>query len=388
MWKLWCAVFLFITLIQVIYLVWMWRNSYKKSSVTKKVANHVSIIICAKNEAQNLKEHIPHWCTQRFDGLYEVIIINDQSTDDSVKIIQQFQQKYPHLKYYTNPKLNGFPGKKSALHFGIQQAQFDYVLLTDADCKPQSELWLTQMSQYNDRIVLGFGDYEPHRALLNKWIRWETLHTYLQYTTYAQSNISYMGVGRNIAYPKSSYFDTIQNQDFLKTYTSVPSGDDDLLVQAMCKKLPTEIIKNESHKTISKAPNDWNSYWKQKQRHTSTGKYYQTKLKYLLGLYGLSHGLFWGIGIPQVIYIIYKWYAEEITCGLHYFNDLNLSKFVIFAFAFKIILSCSIQERINKDLKSFKTNTFFLYAVGDFTWAIYNLLIAPYIFIKNKQRWK
>src|SRR5690606_16465016 len=112
--------------------------------------------------------------------------------------------------------------------------------------------------------VLGFGDYEPHSTLLNKWIRWETLHTYLQYTTYAQSNIPYMGVGRNIAYPKSSYFDTIQNQDFLKTYTSVPSGDDDLLLQAMCKKLPSEIIRNGSHIAISMVPNNWNNISKHK----------------------------------------------------------------------------------------------------------------------------
>lgn len=388
MWKLWAALFLCLFSIQLIYLIWMWWQWRKKSSKSTHTLPATSIIICAFNEAENLRIHIPHWCEQRYDGEYEVIIIDDQSTDDTLKILQAFQAKYPNLKCFTNPKTNGFPGKKSALDYGIQQATYDFLVFTDADCMPASQHWLDAMTQDSDKITLGFGDYEPKQTALNQWIRWETLHTCLQYSTYAKAQIPYMGVGRNIAYPKSVYQQALQSNAFLTIYTQVPSGDDDLLLQEMSRYAPTCVVNVTEGKTISKAPTDWSAYWKQKQRHTSTGKYYQHQVKYLLGLYGLTHGLFWLMGPPLVIYLIIKWYAGEITCGLQFFDDLYLAKIIIFVFVIKIILTCELLSRYNQALLSFKVSTYYKYAIGDLFWAIYNLIVAPFIFFKNKQRWK
>lgn len=388
MWKFWATLFLVIFTIQLMYLIWMWWQWRKKASKHAHTLPATSIIICAYNEAENLQVHIPHWCEQAYEGTYEVIIIDDQSTDDSQAIIQQYQSKYPHLSSFTNPKTNGLPGKKSALDFGIQQAKYDFIVLTDADCKPASAHWLIEMTQYPAEITLGYGDYEKDDTTLNQWLRWETLHTCLQYSTYAKARIPYMGVGRNIAYPKQLYTKVMASQAFLTLYTQVPSGDDDLLVQAMSRYATTVLVNTSDSKTISKAPTNWDTYWKQKQRHTSTGKYYHYKVKYLLGLYGLSHGLFWLIGTPLVIYLIRKWYVGEITCGLQFFDDLYLAKIIIFAFVIKIILTCELLHRYNQALLSFNVSTYYKYAIGDLFWAMYNLIVSPFIFFKNKQRWK
>ena len=87
-------------------------------------------------------------------------------------------------------------------------AKFEIMLLTDADCLPATENWISSMqSCYSDNteIVLGYSPYLKKPGLLNKVIRWETYHTAMQYLSYALAGIPYMGVGRNLSYKKTLF---------------------------------------------------------------------------------------------------------------------------------------------------------------------------------------
>ncbi len=267
----------------------------------------VSIVICAKNESSNLKEFLPVVLSQDF-SCFEVIVVNDQSEDETELVLKQFKEKYNNLVVVTIDKhIKHRPGKKFALTLGIKSAKYDYLLLTDADCKPNSNKWIEQMtSQFNKfDIILGYGSYKKKSSFLNKIIRFDTFNVAQQYLSYSLLGLTYMGVGRNIAYKKSLFF---ENKGFAN-HIHIPSGDDDLFVQEVATKSNVSIkITQDSH-TDSEVINTWKDWFYQKRRHITTSALYKSKFKLLLSLYPLMQVLFWISIIILFCFNSFKFYA-------------------------------------------------------------------------------
>jgi glycosyltransferase involved in cell wall biosynthesis len=336
----------------------------------------VSIIICAKNEAQNLQRFLPFVLEQDYPkDLFEVIVVNDQSTDNSQEILEAFAEKYAQLSILNIPAeaIKTLPGKKFALSKGIEAAKFKRLLLTDADCKPSSDKWLTLISNFQfpiSKIVLGYGAYETKPGLLNKFIRWETVNTCMQYASYAAIGLPYMGVGRNLSYDKSLLKELDKDRSFQEIYQQTPSGDDDLLICKIAAKENTSVCLDKNAFTVSVPQSTWKAWWKQKTRHSSTGKYYPEKVKNLLGLYALSHSLYWFSGI----FLLTSDLKSEIRI-------LTFSLFLLRLFLYWLNAAKWYRQLDEKKILLF-------YPLGDLGWAIYNVLLSPYIFWKNKQNWK
>ncbi len=182
----------------------------------------------------------------------------------------------------------------------IMEAKHEIVLLTDADCLPASEHWLKKMQDAfaeGTEIVLGYGAYKKSESFLNKIIRFETFHTALQYFSYALAGTPYMGVGRNLAYRKAIFF---QNKGF-SSINHIPSGDDDLFINKVANKKNTAIVIDPETFTLTHAKPSWKAWMRQKNRHYSTGIYYKSLHKFLLGLYSLSLILFYPLFIASII---------------------------------------------------------------------------------------
>ena len=340
----------------------------------------VSLLVCAKSEATNLERFLPMLLQQDYPkDLWELIVVNDRSTDESAAILKEMQLRFPQLKVITISKeeKRNLPGKKDALDKGIQAAKFDTILLTDADCYPSSDQWLKKLlgfkQQNNKQIVLGYGKYKEEKGTLNRFIRWETIHTAIQYFSYSKLDFYYMGVGRNLMYEKQLYFNLKNDKYFWELYQQTPSGDDDLLISRMATKHNTGIFYSADAQTISIPQSNWKSWFKQKSRHLSTGKYYPPKIKILLGVYALSHSLFWILGLLLFIWFICIGYAQ----GCIILTVFILLRILVFGLAFNN-WSKALQE---KNIISF-------ILLGDVAWCIYNVILSPYIFWKNKQQWK
>ena len=190
----------------------------------------VSVIISARNEANNLTENLPLILEQNYPD-FEVIVVNDCSLDDSENVLKEFQLKYPHLKMVTVTEHDRFKtGKKFALTMGIKAAKNEHLLFTDADCQPASADWISRMMASNfsgsTEIVLGYSPYYRTSGFLNSFIRFETLKTAINYLSAALAGNAYMGIGRNLAYTKTLFF---KNKGFA-SHMHVLSGDDDLFV--------------------------------------------------------------------------------------------------------------------------------------------------------------
>lgn len=252
----------------------------------------VSVIICARNEAENLATFLPSVLEQDYPE-YEVIVVNDCSDDNTYIVLGELMAKYTHLRVSSVNKDPQFThSKKFAQFIGIKAAHNELLLFTDADCKPVSEKWIASMvSNFSAKksFVLGYGGYIQGKGLLNNYIRYDTLTIALQYTGMALRGIPYMGVGRNLAYRKSVFF---ESRGFSDHY-HIASGDDDLFVNANANKSNTAVeIREEAH-TRSLAPLTVKNWITQKQRHLSTAPYYKLRDKFLLTMEPFFRVLFY-----------------------------------------------------------------------------------------------
>lgn len=297
--------FLIITFIQSsYYLVYLSSLGFVKSKVTDKTFNKsVSVLICSKNEAENLKILLPYFQKQSYKN-FELVLINDCSTDDTINILKDFKEKSSlNIKIVDVELVEQFWGnKKYALTLGIKAASNEHLLFTDADCIPLSDDWIADMtSNFSSemQIVLGYGAYEKVKhSFLNKIIRFETLLTAIQYFTYAKIGMPYMGVGRNLAYTKSLFFKV----NGFMNHMNVRSGDDDLFINSVATRNNTAICLSEKSFTQSVSKKTFKEWFLQKRRHVSTAKRYKPLHKFILGLFYLSQIGFYLLGSLLLIF--------------------------------------------------------------------------------------
>ena len=290
--------FAIITAIQCIYYFAFIISSFSKNKRKASSEHAISVIVCAKNEANNLRQFLPSIFNQNYKNSFEVVLINDRSTDDTALVFEEFADQYSNIKLVNVQNCENFWGnKKYALTLGIKAASHEHLLFTDADCKPVSTHWISEMtSHFSDKknIILGYGAYEKKKkSFLNKLIRFETLFTAIQYMSYAKLGNPYMGVGRNLAYTKTEFFKV---NGFIK-HIKVRSGDDDLFVNEVATKKNTIVSLTKESFTNSVAKKTYSEWIRQKRRHVSTANHYKIKDKLLLGLFYSSQFLFWTVGI-------------------------------------------------------------------------------------------
>ena len=277
--------------IQLLYYLLVFRRVNLFKANEEAFSPAVSVIVCGFNEANNFEKLIPKLLEQNY-STFEIVIVNDQSNDHTKFVLKPFED-HPLVKIVTIPlEVKKNPGKKFALSLGIKAAKYEYLLLTDADCEPKNTNWIACMSSgfsSKKEIVLGYGGYEKRKGFLNKLVRFDTLQIALQYFSFALISKTYMGVGRNLAYKKSLFF---ENKGFA-SHLHIPSGDDDLFIREVANKHNTTIVVDKSSHTTSEPKTSYLSWIKQKTRHFSTSTLYSTDLKILLGLFSLSQFFYW-----------------------------------------------------------------------------------------------
>ena len=298
--------FVVIVCIQVVYYGIIFGSFAFHNPIKKKHKNlSVSVLICAKNEAKNLKQFLPSILNQDYEN-FEVVLINDASSDDSLDIMEAFSEKHSNIKIVNVKNIEAFwANKKYALTLGIKAAKNDYLLFTDADCKPVSKHWISEMTAHfstDNTIVLGYGAYDKIKSsFLNSLIRFETLLTAIQYFSFAKIGIPFMGVGRNLAYNRSEFFKT---NGFIK-HIDVRSGDDDLFINEAANSKNTSICFTRESFTTSKPKTSFKAWFRQKRRHVSTSKRYKFIHKALLALFYITQMLFWLFSIVLLIALFY-----------------------------------------------------------------------------------
>lgn len=265
----------------------------------------ISVIICAKNEAENLLTFLPFIINQDYPS-FEIVLINDDSADDTLNVMEEFASKNSNIKIVNVQNNETFKGKKKyALTLGIKAASHNFFLFTDADCKPLSKHWIKKMtSNFNKEktIILGYGRYAKiEKSFLNKLIRFETLLTAIQYFSFANIGMPYMGVGRNLAYRKEEFFDA----NGFMGHMDIRSGDDDLFINQVATEKNTSICFSKESFTESIPETSFKKWFNQKKRHITTAYRYKRKHKIALSLFYITQFLFWTLAFILLITLFY-----------------------------------------------------------------------------------
>jgi len=338
----------------------------KIAPVSENSGRPLSVVVCARNEAENLKLNLPALLEQNYAD-FEVVVVDDRSWDGTADVLKEFAKQYAHLKIVTVSDGEKFiAGKKFALTMGIKAASNEWLVFTDADCLPASQNWLLGMQQPDDEqidFVLGYSPCIKNRGLLTSLICFETFFTAVNYLSFALRKQPYMGVGRNMAYKKSLFF---KNKGFA-AHMHVPSGDDDLFVNAHANKYNTLIQIHQDTHVWTEPKTSFGTYLRQKKRHLGAGKLYKFKHKFVLSLQ---------------IFFQFLFYTLLVTCM--FFKQTLYPALGVFALS--IMIRCFIYPRLLKRLSYRKLRFWFpLLDILLFIFLVFNSIVS--IFVKKVQ-WK
>jgi glycosyltransferase involved in cell wall biosynthesis len=316
-------VFLVPAVVQIFYyLVFFSRFAFAKPVKKEpKKLPPISVIVCGRNEEENFKHNLPKLFLQDYPQ-YEVIAVNDQSIDNSKEVLEEIQKHHANMHIVDVMENDRFwRGKKYGLTLGIKRATYEHMLFIDADCIPASNNWIREMASGFDspqkEIVLGFGAYQKKRSLLNLLIRYETLHTAIQYFSYAMMKMPYMGIGRNLAYVRPLFY---RHKGFVP-HMHIPMGDDDLFVNTAATPTNTSVVFSKDSFTYSIPEIHYADWFVQKRRHMAAGTRYKGVHKVLLATYGANQILFYLSLIGLAIYWpvpVWIWYLLGLKLLLQY----------------------------------------------------------------------
>lgn len=359
--------FAFALLIQLwYYLGYFSRLAFYKKKDLPPNTPPASIVICAKNEDHNIVDFLPRIFEQDYPE-FEVVVVNDCSFDNTGDVLKEFAKKHANLKIVTIKEDEYYRhGKKVALMMGIKGATHEHMLLTDADCQPNSKDWLRNMMQHftdETEIVLGYGGYEKQKGFLNKLIRFDTFMIGLQFLSFALAGKTYMGTGRNLAYKKSLFF---KMKGFASHY-HIESGDDDLFVNEAATKRNSKIeVSIDSH-TISRVKKTLRSWFRQKRRHVTTFKHYNAASRFRL---------------TMIVFSQYLFFISFITILILQFEPI----LVISLFALRLLVQFLI---FNKSMRMLNEKDLLLFSpIIELTLLItYPMITLSNVFMK-KNKWK
>ena len=261
----------------------------------------VSVVVCARNESYNLRHYLHALAGQRYPE-FEVIVVNDGSQDDTQTVLDHYS------KLFRNLRLTFVPGdawvrssKKLALTLAAKAAKYDYLLLTDADCRPESPNWISEMMQGfrnpDTEVVIGYGGYFDEPTAINRLVRYDTVMNAMTYLGFAMSRHPYMGVGRNLAYRKDTFF---RHHGFAGTLGQ-RAGDDDLFVNKIATSLNTEVVITPDSFTWSIPKHTYAEWRMQRYRHLSVSPSYRLSTKLRLTAEPVIRALLYLLVIAAIV---------------------------------------------------------------------------------------
>ena len=296
----------------------------------------------------------------------ELIIVYDGTSDNEFHQLQEFINEYGSIQLIRNEQAKMNSGKRAALALGVKAAQGDYVLFTDADCRPGSSNWISLMlgglTTSEVDVVIGISPYTKDEGLLNRFIQYETLQSASLMIGFLNLGKPYMGLGRNLLFRKRALTDSS-----VLDFAPLISGDDDLTVNQIAHGKNTTWVKGSDAYVYTRNKKNFSEYIQQKRRHFSAGKYYKKEDRRRLGVLALSHSFF--------LLVILLWIIFYPQFGT----------WAIGLFLIRAILVIGVLQS-NSKLFTMPVAWCWIF-VFDLILPIYYLLFSGYIFIKDIKRW-
>lgn len=261
----------------------------------------VSIIIYVKNESENLSENLPLILNQHYPE-FEVIVVNDGSTDESEQVLKNFELKYANLYHTFIPEEARYLSrKKLAMTVGIKAAKYDRLLFTEVNCRPASNEWIASvMKSYhaNTEIVIGYSTYESSKGLFHQLAGYDTIMSNLRMMSSALCNRPFMAYGSNLSYFKSLFFG---NKGYSQSL-NLHAGEDDLFVNETADSQNTEVLLEPEGATVIMPYSRFKVWKEMKVSRAATRGFYRGGQTFYYRLEVLTRFLFWVAALFTAIY--------------------------------------------------------------------------------------
>ena len=235
----------------------------------------VSVVVAAKNEQQSIGDCLRALLAQDYpQQRYEIVVVDDDSTDATAEIVRGFAEKNPRIKLLSTRKSDGpLRAKKRALQTGIENSGGEIILVTDADCQPVPTWIRAMICHFEPSVGLVAGYVRQEGDLL--WQKLRSLER-LSVAAVAAGAINWgkglTATGGNLGYRREVYDQIGGFKDLSKPL----SGDDDLFIQLVSDRTQWEMqyAFEPDAAVTSQPPANLRQFVAQERRRTSKGKYY------------------------------------------------------------------------------------------------------------------
>ncbi len=366
------GLYLIFFIVQLIYYLYLFRKPYKhaaKSAATNNTKDlretelpGISIVITAKNEAENLRNNLSFILNQDYPKL-QVVVVNNASTDTTADVLEDYRNNHPNL-YVTFIPIgsNAINNKKLALTVGIKAAKYDILLFTEPDTKPLSKKWVYEYAKTFNKeknIVLGCCQIEINKSFFKKYILFDNLFSGIKYTSMALVDKPYMGVGRNMAFRKKLFFD---NNGF-SNLLNIKDGEDNIFINRIVTKENTAILSSPESMVASNVANGISNWRNIKTRYLTTRKNYIGKRAKIINFEEFTR------------YAFYILFATLFTIGMLSSSKM-IALFAILLFLVRYLVQAIV---INKNSKMYNAGGFY------FSLPLLDLIVpvANHLFIRR-----
>lgn len=168
-----------------------------------------SIVMSVHDKMNETERNLPHFLEQAYDGSYEVIVVDESSTDDTEDILTRLKAQYKHLYTTFIPESSHYLSRrKLALTVGVKAARYEWVIFTDADCHPASDQWLKALSRHilsspDKDIMMG---YTPYDEEASSYERFDRMTTWIRQARQTRGT-AYAYCGHALAFRKKLFMD-------------------------------------------------------------------------------------------------------------------------------------------------------------------------------------
>lgn len=295
-------IFLGLVVLQLCYyLIPIGAFGFAKNKAAPATHVPISVIVCTKNEAENIRKNLPLLLAQEYPK-FEIVLIDDASSDDTRDIFEDFEKQYSNIKLVKVENNEAFWGnKKFAMTLGIKAATYEHLVFIEPNSYPASKLWLSELSAgfgAQKSIVLGYGALEKVKhSFLNKIIRFDAFLNASLYFGWANLGKPYTGNGRNLAYKRTEFFNVRGYNDHMK----IRSGEDVLFVNQAANAQNTTICFSKDSFTYTQPKKTFKEWFAQKRRQIALTQHFKAFDRFQLGIFFISNLLYYVLAITLLV---------------------------------------------------------------------------------------
>lgn len=248
-----CCVFIVAWICQIVLQLVVWQSPLRKLKRLKRqglpdyetfsngeFTGAVSVIVYAKNHCNQLRELLDVLLTQNYPD-YEVIVINDDSVDETIDVLTGYSLRYPNCSFsQIGNKVRSISHRKLALLLGVKRAKGDYILTTNAHCMPAGPNWIgcmvRQFVDDNVEAIIGPVSYSEKSGAFYRFDVFNRMRQLFGLTLMCKP---YAAWSQNMAFRKDTFW-RYENKEALK-YLNLAPGEDDIFVSSIAKSVNVKV---------------------------------------------------------------------------------------------------------------------------------------------------